>query len=72
VFEMPNASAGFALEFARTLDRKERYVLMLRYAEDLSIDEIGLVLDLPPHEVEAILEDLRSRTRVALAHLDAA
>ncbi|MHC5024442.1 MAG: sigma factor-like helix-turn-helix DNA-binding protein [Planctomycetota bacterium] len=69
---MPNASAGFALQFAHTLDRTERYVLMLHYAEELTIDEIGQVLDLPPYRVEAILDDLRARTRVALAKQNAA
>ncbi len=69
---MPSASISFATQFAHTLDRTERYVLMLHYAEDLTIHEISQVLDLPSHRVEAILDDLRQRTRAALDTLDAA
>ena len=69
---MPSDQAGFAQQFAQTLNRTERFVLMLHYAEELTIDEISQVLDVPEHRVEAILESLRERTRAALQHLSAA
>jgi len=48
---MPSDQAGFAQQFAQTLNRTERFVLMLHYAEELTIDEISQVLDVPEHRV---------------------
>jgi RNA polymerase sigma factor (sigma-70 family) len=51
----------------QTLDKTERYVLMLYYGEELTPREIGLVLDLPVNRVERTLEEVRERVRSALA-----
>jgi DNA-directed RNA polymerase specialized sigma24 family protein len=52
----------------KTLDRAERHVLMLFYAEELNTTEIALVLDMPEPAVQETLEDIQSRARIALAH----
>tara|TARA_B100000614_G_C14098819_1_gene306279 strand:+ start:22 stop:267 length:246 start_codon:yes stop_codon:yes gene_type:complete len=45
--------------FFKGLDRTERYVLLLFYADGLTTTEIGLVLDLPETKVRTMLESLR-------------
>lgn len=47
--------------FLRGLDRNERYVLALFYADQLTVPEISLVLDLAEYRVRGILEQLRDR-----------
>ena len=69
---MLGTDVRFTNSFIQSLNRAERHVLMLHYAEELTIDEISQVLDLPAPRVEAILESLRERTRAALQHLSAA
>lgn len=55
-----------------TLDRSERLLLLLHWADDLTPLEIGCVLDLPTAEVEGRLEALRARAEEALAPAAAA
>ncbi|MCA9291317.1 MAG: hypothetical protein KDA25_09315 [Phycisphaerales bacterium] len=45
--------------FVDALTRTERYVLMLYYSEELTITEIGLVLDLSATMVRETLEHLQ-------------
>lgn len=40
----------------------ERLILMLHYAEQLSITEIALVLELPESRIESTLDTIRCRT----------
>lgn len=54
------------VDFLRALDRTERYVLALFYADNLSVPEIGMVLDLPEYRVHSILDRLRDRARSML------
>lgn len=49
--------------FVNTLDRNERFVLMLHYAEQLTITEISQVLDTPEHHVAATLDNLQQQVR---------
>ena len=53
-------------DFARALSQTERYVVMLFYAEGLTLTETGLVLELPECEVLAILDRARGQARALL------
>ena len=64
---MLQSEAPAATGLIETLNRTERYVLMLYYAEELTITEISLVLDLPEHRVAETLDVLKGRTRELLA-----
>lgn len=50
-------------DFLAALDRTDRYVLALFYADELTVSEIGMVLDLPEQRVTGILERLRDQAR---------
>jgi DNA-directed RNA polymerase specialized sigma24 family protein len=69
---MQGTDAGIVDRLTQTLTRVERHILMLYYCEELTADEIGVVLDLPVNRVLGLLEDLRERTRRALAQWPAA
>ncbi len=47
VFGMTSNDADFVSRFVRTMDNADRCLLMLFYAEGLSMGEISLVLDQP-------------------------
>ena len=47
----------------RGLSERERLVVMLTYAEGLTADEVGQVLDLSEPEVQRMLSAIRSRLR---------
>ena len=64
---MHGMDASMIDRLTRSLTRVERHVLMLYYCEELTADEIGIVLDLPVKRVVGLLEDLRERTSRALA-----
>ena len=49
--------------FVNALDRNDRFVLMLHYAEQLTITEISQVLDMPEHHVAATLDNLQQQVR---------
>lgn len=55
--------------FVKSLDTTERNVLMLRYAEGLSISEIMLVLGMPERRIEQILDSVRSRTHALFGNV---
>jgi len=56
----------FVRELTESLTRTERHVLALRYGEELTVDEIALVLDLSAPAVESTLDAIRLRTAEAL------
>jgi DNA-directed RNA polymerase specialized sigma24 family protein len=64
---MEGKDASFVQQLVATFSKTERTIIALHYVEDLTLHEIGLVLDLPTHQVEAILSAIRQRTREALA-----
>jgi len=64
---MDGKDAAFVQQLVATFTPTERTILALHYVEALTINEIGLVLDLPAHQVELLLTSLRERTRAALA-----
>ncbi len=64
---MQGKDATFVRRFAGTLTRFERLVLALHYVDELSIHEVGAVLNAPTHEVEETLRILRERTAQAAA-----
>jgi DNA-directed RNA polymerase specialized sigma24 family protein len=69
---MDGKDAVFVQQLVATFTPTERIIIALHYVEALNINEIGLVLDLPAHQVELLLTSLRERTRVALAERDGA
>ena len=58
-----DADQATTKRFLSSLDHKQRYVLMLHYAEELTTAEIGVVLDLAANEVTHILNRLRADAR---------
>ena len=52
--------------FMDTLNRTERLILLLFYADQLSQAEIGLVLDLPESRVSTMLGSLKQQAVAAL------
>jgi len=54
--------------FMSTLNRTERLILLLFYADQLSQTEIGLVLDLPESRVSSMLGTLQQQAASAIAH----
>ncbi len=42
-------------EILTRLERSHRYVVLMYYVDELSAEEIGLVLDLPVHRVSEVL-----------------
>ncbi len=63
---MLGQDAAFVREIASELDREERLIAALRYADDLSVPEIASLLEVEPFEVEVRLDTVR--TKVAEAH----
>ncbi len=60
---MQGKEASFVTRFKHTLSRTERYVLSLRYCDEMTSQEIGLVLDMPTSTIDHVLLDLRQRAR---------
>ncbi len=63
---MQGKEASFVERFKHTLSQTERYVLSLRYSDELTPREIGLVLDMPTSSIDHVLLDLRERARATL------
>jgi len=72
VFGMTSNDADFVSRFVRTMDNADRCLLMLFYAEGLSMGEISLVLDQPEFRIESRLDTIRKRTKAALKRFVAA
>lgn len=51
----------YVKQVLRNLERDDRYIVLLYYADNLTPDEIALVLDLPPTKVRSTLDRLRGR-----------
>jgi DNA-directed RNA polymerase specialized sigma24 family protein len=68
VFGMSGKEAGRIRAFMGTLNRTERLILLLFYADQLSQTEIGLVLDLPESRVNTMLGSLKRQASAALKH----
>jgi DNA-directed RNA polymerase specialized sigma subunit len=60
---MQGKEASFVKRFKHTLSQTERYVLSLRYSDELTPREIGLVLDMSTSTIDHVLLDLRERAR---------
>ena len=68
---MNGKEAGRIRAFMDTLNRTERLILLLFYADQLSQTEISLVLDLPEGRVSSMLGALKEQA-VAVLHHDVA
>ena len=66
---MYSQDAAQMSRFFDGLNRTERYVLLLFYADGLTPKEIGLVLDLGEARVRAMLQSLRSDAMRKLGRL---
>ena len=49
------------------LERSSRYIVLMYYADELRPEEIGLVLDMPQHQVQAVLDAFRLEVGQQLA-----
>jgi len=49
-----------------TLDRTDRYIVLMHYADGLTAKEVALVLDLPVRVVESALARLRNKLLAAV------
>lgn len=63
---MSSKEAGRLRAFMNTLDRTERLILLLFYADQLTQTEISLVLDMPENRVGTMLGTLHERASAAL------
>lgn len=62
---MDSPDPGPVRRFVQGLGRTDRYVVMLHYADGLSLSEVAMVLEMPVEAVEAVL--LRTRGLLAEA-----
>lgn len=58
---MAEAQAKQVRQFVQKLEREDRYIVLLYYADGLTPVEIARVLDLPSNRVRNRLQDLRSQ-----------
>ena len=56
---MAESQASLIRRFVQALDRDDRYIVMLYYADGLTAMEISRVLDLPSTRVRSRLQELR-------------
>ena len=63
---MPGMEATVHNRYKQTLSQTEQYVLSMRYSDDLTSEEIALVLDMPINEVESVILELQRRAWAAL------
>ncbi len=63
---MQGKEASFVKRFKHTLSQTQRYVLSLRYSDELTPREIGLVLDMSTSTIDDVLLDLRERARTTV------
>ena len=64
---MPRTDIRNVKPMVEQLDRVQRHVLMLYYAEELTPAEIGLVLEIPESTVITTLQELQARAQDALS-----
>lgn len=58
---MADSQAKQVRNYVESLDRDDRYIVMLYYADGLTPMEISRVLDLPSTKVRTRLEELRTQ-----------
>ncbi len=58
---MSGKEAGRVKQWLNALNRTDRYVVLLYYADDLTPTEISLVLDIPKSRVTQTLEWARNQ-----------
>ena len=58
---MADSQARQVRNYVESLDRNDRYIVLLYYADGLTPMEISRVLDLPSTKVRARLEELRTQ-----------
>jgi len=58
---MPDSQAKQVRKFVETLERNDRYIVLLYYADGLTPMEISRVLDLPSTRVRQRLDQLRAQ-----------
>lgn len=63
---MPGMEATVHNRYKQTLSQTEQYVLSMTYSDELTTEEIALVLDLSTNEVESVLLELQRRAWAAL------
>jgi len=68
---MSSTNLGPVKRLLASLDRDDRYVVMLHYADGLTLREIAAVLDLPVRVVESVLERMRGRLLAAIEQAEA-
>lgn len=64
---MAGKEAARLTAFVRNLERTDRLILMLHYAERLNAAEVGQVLDMPVDEVHTRIDALRDRASTVIA-----
>jgi len=63
---MSSTNLGPVKRLLSSLDRDDRYVVMLHYADGLTMREIAAVLDLPVRAVESVLARMRGKLLAAI------
>lgn len=58
---MADSQARQVRDYVQALDRDDRYIVLLYYADGLTPMEISRVLDLPSTRVRARLDELRTQ-----------
>lgn len=58
---MPSEQGRLVREFVKSLPQRERYVVLMHYADRLTSIEIGLVLDMSTAAVDETLDRFRGR-----------
>ena len=56
---MSGTDATRLQQLIRALPRPERYTVLMFFADELTVAEISLVLNLPPSTIESILDRFR-------------
>jgi len=64
---MSGKEAGRVRQWLNALERTDRYVVLLYYADDLTPTEISLVLDIPKSRVTRTLEWARDQVTNMIA-----
>lgn len=67
---MSSKDANEVKQCLSTLDRIERYVVLMFFADDLTPAEIGLVLDVSLSRVNRIIDSFRQAVARVLTRLD--
>tara|TARA_Y100000589_G_scaffold331103_1_gene383286 strand:- start:1103 stop:1369 length:267 start_codon:yes stop_codon:yes gene_type:complete len=63
VVDMSSLEARKLRQFIEQQDQTSRYILLLHYYDNLTVKEIGLVLDLPQSIIQSRLTHLQQRAR---------